>query len=395
MEFYLTNANVLDVEKGEFYKTNLKISGKTIAAIGEEPGADAQTVDCSGKYLVPGIMDAHVHLVWDGTSPDPMGDTIKDGNYICFARGAAGALASLKAGVTTVRDVGSNDDCAIPLASAVNRGILQGPHILPAGGAIQGSYGHCPMIGFIANTEAQLIERIKRLKGYDIEMRIPPIHWAKIMASGGAAGLEDVGPCMYSPKELEALVYEAHRLNMKVAAHALSYDAIEKCVNAGIDTIEHGAEMTEEILLRMKENGQCWVPTVAVYKSLTESEGIIDDVIVQKARVVTENQKKSFKTAMEIGTKIILGSDAGSANFGPHPSAYREMFTMNEYGMSKAEVIRCATIYAADELGVGNILGSLETGKLADILVLDADPLKDLHAFTEHLCSVYKEGALV
>ena len=152
-----------------------------------------------------------------------MGDTVKDGDYICFARGVAGAMDSLRAGVTTVRDVGSNDDCAIPLASAINRGIIPGANIIPAGGAIQGSYGHCPMIGFIANTEAQLIERIKRLKGYDIEMRIPPVHWAKIMASGGAAGLEDVGPCMYSPRELEALAYECHRLNMKVAAHALSY----------------------------------------------------------------------------------------------------------------------------------------------------------------------------
>ena len=395
MEFYLTNAQIFDAEKGEFTQTSLKIDGKKIAAVGELPPEGAKTVDCSGKYLLPGIIDAHVHLVWDGTSPDPMGDTVKDGDYICFARGVAGAMDSLRAGVTTVRDVGSNDDCAIPLASAINRGIIPGANIIPAGGAIQGSYGHCPMIGFIANTEAQLIERIKRLKGYDIEMRIPPVHWAKIMASGGAAGLEDVGPCMYSPRELEALAYECHRLNMKVAAHALSYDAISKCVNAGIDTIEHGAEMTEEILLQMKENGQCWVPTVAVYKSLTESRGIIDDVIVNKAEIVTEKQKKSFQQAMEIGTKIILGSDAGSANFGPHPAAFQEMFVMEEYGMPAAAVIRSATIDSARELGIGDSRGSLEAGKMADIVVLDADPLADLHAFTDHLVQVYKEGSAV
>lgn len=267
--------------------------------------------------------------------------------------------------------------------------------MIPCGGATQGSYGHCPMIGVIANTEAQLIERVKRLKGYDIEMMIPPTHWVKIMASGGAAGLEDVGPCMYSPKELDALVYEAHRLNMKVGAHALSDDAISKCVDAGIDTIEHGAEMSDETLLKMKEHGQVWVPTVAVYKSLVESEGVIADVIVEKSKAVVKNQKRSFKRALEIGTKIILGSDAGSANFGPHPSAYLEMFVMEEYGMTKAQVIRAATIDAAEVLGVDAERGSLEAGKMADILVLSANPLEDLHAYTDNLCSVYKDGKLV
>ena len=394
MEFYLTNGNVLDVEKGEFYHSDIKISDRRIAAVGQAPKDGDTVVDCTDQYLVPGIIDAHVHLVWDGTSTDPMGDTIRDGDYVCFARGVRGAMDSLKAGVTTVRDVGSNDDTAIPLASAINRGIIPGCHVLPTGGATQGSYGHCPMIGYIANTEAELITRIKKLKGYNIEMQIPPLHWAKIMASGGAAGLEDVGPCMYSPKELEAISYEAHRLNMKVAAHALSYDAISKCVDAGIDTIEHGAEMTEEILQKMKENGQCWVPTLAVYKSLVESEGKIADVIVQKAKAVAEKQRAAFRKALAIGTTMLVGSDAGSANFGPHPSAYLEMFTMNEYGMPAEEVIRCATIIPARELGAED-RGSLEAGKLADIVVLNKNPLQDLHAFTDALCYVYKEGRRV
>lgn len=394
-EFYLVNGNVMDVKEGAFHPGAIKVADGVIASLGAEVPAGAHTVDCTGKYLVPGVMDAHVHLVWPGTSPDPMSETIKDGNYLNFAKGISNAEKSLKAGVTVVRDVGCNDDCTLPMAKAINTGLIKGCTILPAGGAIQGSYGHCPMIGSIANTKEQLIDKIKRLKGYNIEMAIPPIHWVKIMASGGAAGLEDVGPCMYSPEELSAIVYEAHRLNMKVAAHALSYDAISKCVDAGIDTIEHGGALTEELLIKMKEKDLCWVPTLAVYKELAAGKGVIADVIVEKATVVAENQKKAFAAAMKIGTKIIAGSDAGSPNFGPHPSVFKEMYAMNDYGMPAAEVIRCATIYAAEEFGIADKRGSLEAGKLADILVLDQNPLEDLHAFTEHLNSVYKEGSLI
>lgn len=394
-EFYLVNGNVLDVKEGIFHQTTMKVTDGIISSLGAEVPEDAEIVDCTGKYLVPGVMDAHVHLVWSGITPDPMSETIKDGDYLNFAKGISNAEKSLKAGVTVVRDVGCNDDCTLPMAKAINTGLIKGCTILPAGGAIQGSYGHCPMIGSIANTKEQLIDKIKRLKGYNIEMAIPPIHWVKIMASGGAAGLEDVGPCMYSPEELEAIAYEAHRLNMKVAAHALSYDAISKCIDAGIDTIEHGGALTEELLLKMKEKDLCWVPTLAVYKELAAGKGIVADVIVEKATIVTENQKKAFADAMKIGTKIIAGSDAGSPNFGPHPSVYKEMYAMNDYGMPADEVIRCATIYEAEEFGIAQKRGSLDEGKLADIIVLDKNPLEDLHAFTENLCAVYKEGILV
>ena len=394
-EFYMVNGNVLDVKEGVFHKTTVKVTNGYITSLEAAVPTGAETVDCSGKYLVPGVMDAHVHLVWSGITPDPMSETIKDGDYLNFAKGISNAEKSLKAGVTVVRDVGCNDDCTLPMAKAINTGLIKGCTILPAGGAIQGSYGHCPMIGSIANTKEQLIDKIKRLKGYNIEMALPPIHWVKIMASGGAAGLEDVGPCMYSPEELEAIAYEAHRLNMKVAAHALSYDAISKCIDAGIDTIEHGGALTEELLSKMKEKDLCWVPTLAVYKELAAGKGIVADVIVEKATVVTENQKKAFAAAMKIGTKIIAGSDAGSPNFGPHPSIFKEMYAMNDYGMPAAEVIRSATIYEAEEFGIDAKRGSLEEGKFADIVVLDKNPLEDLHAFTENLCAVYKEGILV
>ena len=270
--------------------------------------------------------------------------------------------------------MGACNDVTIPLTAAINRNIIKGCHIIPCGGAIQGTYGHCPMIGYICDTSEDLIRRIKQLKAAYAQYQVHQPHWIKIMASGGAAGLEDVGPCMYSPEELKVIVSEAHRLNMQVAAHALSYDSISKCVDAGIDTIEHGADMTEEILRKMKAHGQTWIPTLAVYKMLSESRGVIPDMMVEKSILVTQKQRAAFKLAMEIGVNIALGSDAGSANFGPHPAAFLEMAAMEDYGMPKEQVLRSATIEAARILGLEKTLGTLEAGKRADFVILDQEP---------------------
>lgn len=394
-ELYFRNINVVDVRNQVVHANQtVGIAGGVFIQPAEIP-SNAMVIEGDGKYISPGIIDAHVHLVWDGRSPDPMSDTEDDGNYISFARGAAHALDSLRSGVTMTRDVGCNDDCAIPLASAINRGILQGCRILPCGGAIQGVYGHCPMIGTICNTKYELIAKIKELKAMFTQFRIAPPHWIKIMASGGAAGLEDVGPCMYSEEELAAIVHEAHRLNIKVAAHALSYDAISKCVDAGIDSIEHGADLTEDILKQMAENGQTWVPTLAVYKTLAEGRGVVADHMVDRSIEVTRKQQTAFLKAMEIGTNIIAGSDAGSANFGPHPSILGEMAVMEEYGMPIADVLTSATIRSAETLGLKDY-GEIAPGYKADFVILDADPLsKGVAAYINDLDSVYKDGILI
>ena len=395
-KFQLKNANLVDVEKATLVP-NAQLYVSDGCFVGpQDASADIPEIDCQGKFIAPGIIDCHVHLVWDGRSSDPMSDTERDGDLLCFAKACANVGNSLRAGVTLVRDVGACNDATIPLTAAINQGYIVGSHLIPTGGAIQATYGHCPMIGHICDTAQDLVRRIKQLKAAYSQYQVHPPHWIKIMTSGGAAGLEDVGPCMYSEEELAVIVSEAHRLNMKVAAHALSYDSISKCVNAGIDTIEHGAEMTEEILQKMKANGQTWIPTLAVYKMLAESRGIIPDFMVDKSIIVTAKQKAAFALAMEIGVNIAMGSDAGSANFGPHPSAFREMAAMEAYGMPKPQVLRSATADAARVLGLGDKVGTLQAGKRADFVMLEQNPLTEgVSAYTDSLLAVYKQGELV
>ena len=200
---------------------------------------------------------------------------------------------------------------------------------------------------------------------------------------------------MYSLSQLKAIAEEAHRLHMKVCAHALSKEGIINCIEAGIDSIEHGAEIPTEYLLKMKEKGLAYVPTLSVYRVLSESEGILPANTVAKAKKVHENHKTTFKKAYELGVTIALGTDAGSMNFGEHPSVAREMSDMYNLGMTSSDIIKSATINCAKVLGIEKTKGSLEKGKIADIVMLNNNPLNNIKAFENDIFSVYKDGVKV
>lgn len=390
----LKNTNLIDVKgKTVIKNTDILMDDGLIAKIGQNVQiSDAEIVDCTGKYVCPGVIDTHVHLTWDGSS-DPVGLDTREGKYVALIRGLKNAQASLKKGVTTVRDTGSMGSVIIELAYAINKGIFQGCTVIPCGAAIQSVYGHVPAIGIIADSDSELIKEIRHMKILLTEKAIR-CQWIKIMATGGAAGLEEVGPSMYSLQQLQLIVEEAHRLHMKVAAHAVSSEGIINCIKAGIDTIEHGADIPEEYLHMMKEKNLTLIPTLAIYAILAKSSGIVPDLVVQKSKVVTEKQKTTFANALKIGVRVGLGTDSGSPNFGPQPAAYKEMLVMQDYGMSKEDVIKCSTITAAEILGLEKQIGSIEEQKNADILVLGSNPYDDLNRFSD-LISVYKNGVLI
>ena len=393
--YWMVNGYVLDSKNGKWLKnTDVKVVDGMITELGKKKEDGLPEIDMSGKFLTPGLMDMHTHMVWDGTSATPVPDMVEEGAVISGIRAIMNLQECLKKGVTTVRDVGCNDDITISLSKAIRMGLTWGADIIPCGSSIMGTYGHVPEIGTLADTKDELIKAIREKKMLHTKAG-NPCQWIKIMATGGAAGPEEVGPSMYSLSDLELIVSEAHRLHMKVCAHALSKEGIENCILAGIDTIEHGADISDEMLDIMKEKGLAYTPTLSVYRVLAESEGIVNAFTVGKAKKVVEHQKSTFLRAIKKGVKIALGTDAGSPNFGPHPNVFMEMLDMEAYGMERADVIRSATLTAAEVLGIDKKTGSLEKGKAADILVLTADPMKDLHVFTDNLESVYKMGKKV
>jgi len=395
MAFWLLNGNVFDVHSAEFRSNvNLKINGGLIEQVGGEPYINEETIDCSGLYLTPGLMDMHVHLVWDGTSTNPAQTMVNEGPYVAMLRALHNSQLSLKQGVTTVRDVGCCDDVTIHLNKAMRMGLAKGCDIVPCGSSIMGTYGHVPAIGRIADSEGELIKAVREVKSLLTEAG-EPCQWIKVMATGGAAGPEEVGPSMYSLPQLKTIVEEAHRLHMKVCAHALSREGIINCIEAGIDTIEHGADIPKEYLLKMKEKGLAYVPTLSVYRILSESEGILPENTVRKSKVVHEKQKETFKNAYELGVMIALGTDAGSMNCGDHPNVAREMIDMHDLGMKASDVIKSATINCARVLGIERSKGSLEEGKIADIVILNKNPLEDISAFENSIVAVYKDGVKV
>ena len=387
--------NVVDVKQHQILPDmDVLVDGKVISSVASNITDKAdRIIDGEGLYMTPGIIDMHVHSTWDGSAISEDMDEMY-GPYQAFLRSVHNVEASLKKGVTTIREVGSPKDISIETAWAVEHGYVKGSRVIPCGSAIQSIYGHVPSIGTIANTKDELLVAIRAKKSMFVKKGIR-CQWIKIMDTGGAAGLEDIGPSMYDQEQLQFIVHEAHRLHMKVAVHAVSSEGIIECIKAGIDTIEHGPDIPDEYLDMMKEKGLTLIPTLAIYKILSEGTGVLSDFMVNRSLMVTNQQRNTFARARAKGVRIALGTDAGSPLFGPHPVAFKEMHMMHDYGMTREEVITSATLTAAQVLGMEKEIGSIEEGKLADLNLLSANPYEDLHAFTENLVQVYKEGELV
>jgi imidazolonepropionase-like amidohydrolase len=354
-------------------------------------------IDLKSKTVMPGLIDCHVHMEEEvGPNAQIKRFTLNPADIAFDA--ARIAKTTLMAGFTTVRDLGGTG-VNIALRNAIKKGVTIGPRIITAGKTISSTGGHAdPTNGYkkdlmgdpgpydgVANgaDECRKAVRQRYKDGSDC---------IKITASGGVLSLEKDGSGpQFSEEEMKAIVETAKDYGMAVAAHAHGAEAIKRAIRAGVTSIEHGTLMDDEAIALFKKYGTWFVPTIIAGKSVSDSAkkpGFFPAVITEKALSIGPKLQATFGRAYKAGVKIAFGTDAGVY---AHGKNWMEFIYMNEAGMPALETIKAATVSASELLGMSESIGTIEKGKLADIVAVDGDPSKDLQSMG-HVKFVMKEG---
>jgi imidazolonepropionase-like amidohydrolase len=339
--------------------------------------SNVEVVDLGDATLLPGLIDAHVHLVWSA-SAEPHEVVERESRALTVLRCAANAALHLRAGVTTVRDIGATDGLSIDIARAVELGVIPGPRVVAAGRAIAMTGGH----GWFLGREADGVEEVRHAVRSELKAGAGCI---KLMASGGVYGhAEEPGSPQLTVEEMRAGVAEAHKAGRKVAAHAYSAEAINNALDAGVDSIEHGSFLDQTTAERMRERGCYLVPTMSVYEAMNEKgpELGAPDYIQRKTAEVLDASREAFRLAREAGVPVAAGTDCGAPGH-LHGTLPEELRLMVEAGATPLEALRHGTSAAADLLGLGEESGALKPGKKADLLAVGGDPLHDIRTLRE------------
>ena len=326
-------------------------------------------IAAEGGTVLPGLIDSHVHI---SLAPTLTGiyDIEEEPVARTLIRAAHGAGLLLRAGITTARDVGSREGVAIDVAAAQRDGDLAGARMLAAGRGLTPPGGHGQAMGVEVSGPEEVAEavRAEHARGADL---------IKLFPTGGVLGAGTHGfEVVMTLDEMRAAAETAHELDIHVAAHVHGTEGIELALDAGIDTIEHGTGATREQSERMLEDGVALVPTLVPLVALRQRELDLPRDLMKRANEVAAVQSESVATAIEVGVRVLPGTDAGTP-FNPPGGLVQEMELLVELGMSTHEVIVAATSAAADTFDWDDV-GVLATGNVADLLLVDDDPLENL-----------------
>jgi imidazolonepropionase-like amidohydrolase len=376
----LRDGTVVDVDGRR--EADVAVEDEEIVAVGDVEGADGvegaddpdEEIDATERFVAPGFIDAHVHLMMDGRA-DP--SEVRDDTEATLAyRTTANLRDTVEAGVTTVRDLGSTGSLALDAGAAVEEGVVAGPDVVACGEAITMTGGHAHWFG----READGVPEVKKAVRQQLKRGADVV---KCMATGGVL---TEGALTGSPEldeaELEAIAETAGAKRVPTAAHAHGTAGIKNAVRAGISSIEHGTFMDREAAELMAERGTYWVPTAkALYGIVEAGTGAgIPEFAVRKAEEAKDAWAEAFEHALDAGVPIAMGTDAGTP-FNYHADAPEELELMVDHGLSEQAALEAATVNAADLLGVGGEVGRVAAGQRADLVVLEADPLDDVTAW--------------
>jgi imidazolonepropionase-like amidohydrolase len=363
--------------------------------------AGATVIDLSRATVLPGLIDCHTHLGARADRYDEI-SRFKDTPFQSAFVAVVNARKTLEAGFTSVRDVGSEPFLAVDLRNSIKEGLVPGPRIVASGPPISITGGHGDLNNYSPQTRVSMfpeerdfaiadgVDQIRHVVRAQVKYGVDVI---KIIATGGVLSKGDSpGAPQYTPEELKAAADEAHMAGRKIAAHAHGTQGIKNALAAGIDSIEHASLIDEEGLRMAKEHGTYLV--MDIYNDdyilgMAPQFGLAQENI-DKEKMVGRLQRENFQKAVQSGVKMAFGTDAGVY---PHGDNARQFFYMVKFGMTPAQAIRAATSSAADLIGRSKDVGSIETGKYADIIAVVNDPLHDVRAL-ENVAFVMKGGVV-
>ncbi|CCF30768.1 metal-dependent hydrolase family protein [Weissella confusa] len=345
------------------------VSGQVVETVRE---AD-QIVDVQGKYLVPGLINAHTHIVMAADGRERAGQDVTLDTLVAL-QNLQDAIVS---GVTTIRDAGSTDNIDLKLATKIRQQRLQLPDIIGSGAALTMTGGHGSKIGM----EVDGVDEVRKAARWNLKHGAQTI---KLMATGGVS-LDGEQPTdeQLSVEELTAAVLEAHHKGKPAMAHAQGTQGIKNAILAGVDSVEHAVYLDDETIQMLLDTNTAIVPTMAAPWQMLQHKDDIPAYMYDKASALWEAHQQSIRDAAAAGVNVVMGTDAGTSynDFKSGPGV--EIRLLASVGMTPEQVLLASTVRGAELLGIAERVGELVPGKDADMLILDRDPLQDLAVLTD------------
>ena len=365
----ITNSHEDVIESGEvlFNEEGILDVGQTVEA-GEERATE---IDGTGLTVLPGLIDSHVHLGMDA-SPDPFAK-MKDEEPADIAfRAVKQGGEFLEAGITSVRNLGTRYNADINYRNAVREGTITGPRVYAAGRPIVMTGGH----GHVMAIEADGPEAVTKAARAQLKAGADVL---KMMATGGVLTKgTDPGAVQLSEEEMRCICQEAEHVSKTTAAHTIGTEGIKNAIRAGVTTIEHAYMLDAEAVELMLEKGTFLVPTLIAPRLILDEPGSVPEYMIEKVKKIIDDHTVSFRMALEAGVPVAAGTDAGTP-FNVPGLLVDELALMVSNGMSEKEAIRSATIMAAKAVRADKLIGSIEKGMAADLLVVEGNPLEDIN----------------